>query len=88
MNEEIDEDMIRGYKCRKCGFGVCKDEAFARRKDLTCICLNCSVAKNKGTPTHEIKLINSIIWNNRVKGKKLLLRNYDWLDYNGEVKEQ
>ena len=22
MNEEIDEDMIRGYKCRKCGFGV------------------------------------------------------------------
>lgn len=36
-----DEDLIPGYKCRVCGNGTCKDEAFSR-KQLTCICLDCS----------------------------------------------
>lgn len=46
MNETgIDPDMIRGYKCRICGCGTTRDEAF-KVKDLECDCLDCST-KNR-----------------------------------------
>ena len=38
---ELDEDLIPGYHCVKCGGGCCKDDVFKRIKGMDVICLEC-----------------------------------------------
>lgn len=41
----MDEDRIRGWKCKVCGHQVTKDEAFSKEEGNVCVCIDCEQEK-------------------------------------------